>query len=511
MGGGTVELKGPDLKRGVRLADIPDGGVLLGHADGAAVLLARRGDEVSAIGATCTHYGGPLAEGLVVGDTVRCPWHHACFSVKTGEPLGAPALNPVDCYGVKREGELVMIGTKRAQRYKTAASGAPSSVLIVGAGAAGGVCAEALRREGFYGSITLVGDEPQGPVDRPNLSKDYLAGNAPEEWIPLRPGEFYEKRKIDLRLGTPVASLDAATRTVTLSDGARLSAEVVVLATGAEPIVLPGAEGVLYLRTLADSRAIIARASGGAKRAVVIGASFIGLEVAASLRARGLEVDVVAPEALPLARVLGDELGAFVKALHEEHGVRFHLGTKPKTIAKDKVTLENGETLACDLVVAGIGVRPRTQLAEKAGLATHHGILVDERLQTSARGIYAIGDVARYPDPVSGAKVRIEHWVVAERHAQAVARTIVGRGGPFRDVPFFWSQHYDVPINYVGHAETWDTVRVKGSISSKDFIVGYEKQGKLLAVASIYRDGDSLAAEAAFERGDTAALAKLFA
>src|SRR5262249_954784 len=248
---------------------------------------------------------------------------------------------------------------------RTAASGAPSSVLIVGAGAAGGVCAEALRKEGFYGTITLVSEEAHGPVDRPNLSKDYLAGNAPEEWIPLRPAEYYEKRKIELRLEASVTGLDAATRTVTLADGSRLSAEVVVLATGAEPTALPGAEGVMYLRSLADSRAIIARASG-AKRAVVIGASFIGLEVAASLRTRGLEVDVVAPEALPLARILGDELGAFVKALHEEHGVRFHLGTKPKKITKNEVTLENGETLACDLVVAGVGVKPRVALAEKA-------------------------------------------------------------------------------------------------------------------------------------------------
>jgi NADPH-dependent 2,4-dienoyl-CoA reductase/sulfur reductase-like enzyme len=266
----------------------------------------------------------------------------------------------------------------------------------------------------------------------------------------------------------------------------------------------------MYLRSLADSRAIIARATGGAKRAVVVGASFIGLEVAASLRARGLEVEVVAPEQLPLARILGDELGTFIKKLHEEHGVRFHLGTKPKKIQPGKVTLDTGDVLACDLVVAGVGVRPRVELAQKAGLAVDRGIIVDERLQTSASGIYAIGDLARFPEVVSGHSARIEHWVVAERHAQAVARTIVGRGGPFRDVPFFWSQHYDVPIAYVGHAETWDRIRVKGTIDGRDCLVGYEKQGKLQAVASIYRDGDSLAAEAAFERGDYGAVARLF-
>ena len=286
---------------------------------------------------------------------------------------------------------------------------------------------------------------------------------------------------------------------------------MLVLAPGAEPIklALPGAEHLLYLRTLEDSRAIIAK-SKDKQRAVVLGASFIGLEAAAALRTRGLSVDVVAPDALPLAKILGDELGTFVQKLHEEHGVRFHLGQKPRSFDASSVTLENGQTLQADLVVAGLGVRPRTELAEKAGLKCDRGVLVNERLETSDPSIYAIGDVARYPDVVAGEAVRIEHWVVAQRQAQAVARTIVGRGGPYRDVPFFWSQHYDVAIAYVGHAVSFTRIRVKGSVSGKDCLVGFERNGKIVAVASIFRDTESLQAEAAMRRGDFAAVAKLF-
>jgi len=509
--GSTTELSGPDLKKGVTLASVPDGGVLLGHADGEAVILSRRADDVRAIGATCTHYGGPLAEGLVEGDTIVCPWHHACFSLKTGEAVGAPAIDSVSCWNVARKGDLVVLTGKREVAPRPAPTNAPASVVIVGAGAAGGMLAIELRKQGFAGAITLIGEEASGPVDRPNLSKDYLAGKAPEEWMPLRSNEYYAEKKIDLHTSSSVTTISIADELVSLADGRSFEYEILVLATGAEPrkLDLRGAERVSYLRTLADSRAIIA-AAREKKNAVVLGASFIGLEVAASLRERGLEVDVVAPDPLPLARVLGDELGAFVQKLHETHGVRFHLRRMPKALDTTSVTLDDGTKLRADLVVAGLGVVPRTELAEKGGLRCDRGIVVNDRFETSAQGVYAIGDVARHPDVVSGASVRIEHWVVAERHAQSVARAIVGRFEPYRDVPFFWSQHYDVPINYVGHAEGWDRLRHKGSIEGKDCLVGFEKNGKIVAVASIFRDTESLRAEAAMKRGDFAAVAALF-
>ncbi len=404
MGTDAKTLSGPDLEAGVKWDGLADGQPLLGHAGGEAVMLVRRGEQLFATGASCTHYGGPLAEGLVVGDTVRCPWHHACFDLRTGQAIGAPALNDIACFEVQRQGGLVRVGKKReAAAPKPTAGSSIASVVIVGSGPAGAVCAETLRKLGYGGAVTLVGDE--APVDRPNLSKDYLAGAAPEEWMPLRPPEFYAEQKVDFVHGDAAASIDTAARRVTLASGKTLSYGALVLATGAEPrrLSIPGADlpHVRLLRTLEDSRAIIARATG-AKRAVVIGASFIGLEAAASLRARGLEVDVVGTEAVPLARVLGDEIGALVREAHEAKGVRFHLGQQPEAIDAREVTLNDGTRLPADVVVVGVGVTPRTALAQAAGLRVDNGIVVDEHLRTSAPDVYAVGDVARFPDARSG-------------------------------------------------------------------------------------------------------------
>jgi NADPH-dependent 2,4-dienoyl-CoA reductase/sulfur reductase-like enzyme len=266
---------------------------------------------------------------------------------------------------------------------------------------------------------------------------------------------------------------------------------------------------VHVLRTLADSRGIIAGLSG-TKRAVVIGSSFIGLEVAASLRHREIEVDVVAPDSVPLARVVGDELGRFVKSLHEEHGVRFRLGRKPVAITPKAVTLDDGTELDAEIVVVGVGVVPRTELAEAAGLRVDNGIVVDAEFRTSEPGVFAAGDVARFPDPLTGKHVRIEHWVLAERQGQAAARSLLGRGKPFSDAPFFWSQHYDVTLSYVGHAPVWDRIETRGSLAKKDFAAAYVKDERILAVVTVGRDLLSLRAEAAFERKDETALARIF-
>src|SRR5215468_2592944 len=438
--------QGPDLTQGVALTDFVDG-KLLGHVGDEEVLLVHSGDEIFAISAHCTHYHGPLAEGLVTGESVRCPWHHACFDLRTGEAERAPALSPIAFWKVERRDGRIVVKDKREQpkpRGAKAKADAPQKIIIIGGGAAGFAAAEMLRRRDYRGSVVMLSDDEAAPVDRPNLSKDYLAGTAPEDWLPLRPDDFYAESDIDLRLKTKVASIDPRQRQVALAGGERLSYDRLLLATGAEPVRLPipGADQphVYTLRSLADCRAII-EAAKGARRALVIGASFIGLEVAASLRTRGVEVRVVAPEARPMERVFGPALGDFVRALHEEHGVVFHLQDTVTAIDGKRAALKSGGALDADLVIVGVGVRPRLTLAEQAGLAIDRGVTVNEYLQTSAPDIYAAGDIARWPDPHSGAAIRVEHWVVAERQGQIAALNLLGGRTKFDAVPFFWSQH----------------------------------------------------------------------
>lgn len=495
------ELRGPDFTKGYSFAKLRDGEMLIGHAEGEHVLLARRGNEVFAVGAACTHYGALLTDGILSEDTVLCPLHHACFSLRTGEAITAPAFKPLPCWSVTRDGDQLRLGARIAEPKPPAAAAKKlDAVVIVGAGAAGTAAADMLRREGYRGDITLVGAEPNLPIDRPNLSKDYLSGGMPEDWLWLMPSKYFRDQNITLITGVAVTAIDSTQRQVTLADGRVLPYSALLLCTGADPVHLPipGADlpHVHYLRSLPDSSALIA-AADKAKHAVVIGASFIGLEAAAALRTRGLEVHVVAPSARPLENILGPEVGDFIRALHEQaHGVQFHLNTRPKTISADAVMLENGERIAADLVVIGVGVRPSVQLAQQAGLAVDNGVLVDTFLETSVPGIYAAGDNARYLNP-RGERLRIEHWVVAQRQGQTAARNMLGRREPYTAVPFFWSSHYDVTLNYVGHAEHWDKIEIEGSIKDGDCTLRYLANGEVLATLTIARDKDSLRAAVA--------------
>jgi len=498
----------PDLTRGIAAKSIPSGGTVLGRVGEDDVVVARVGDRFYAVGAYCTHYHGPLAEGLVVGDTIRCPLHHACFSLVSGDVLRAPALDPIACWRVDQEGDTVFVREKVERADATRRSGAvdrrePSPIVIVGGGAAALAAADTLRREGHGGEIVMLSADGDAPVDRPNLSKDFLAGEAKDEWLPLWPADYYAQQRVDLRVSSRVSSIDTAGRAVLLESGSRQPFGSLLIATGAEPVRLPidGAETgrVFYLRSFADSRAIV-EATKGAGRAIVVGASFIGLEVSASLRARGIAVDVVAPDRVPLERVMGLEVGRFVQSIHEAQGVTFHLGETVSAIDGRRVTLSGGSVLDGDFVVIGAGVRPATALAERAGLATDRGITVNEFLETSVPGIYAAGDVARWPDAHTGHRIRVEHWVVAERQGQVAARNMLGQRVRFDAVPFFWSQHYDVTIRYVGHAEQWDQVTVDGSLEAHDASVSFVRGGKTLAVATVARDRRNLEAEVALEQ-----------
>ncbi|HIE1654700.1 FAD-dependent oxidoreductase [Burkholderia cenocepacia] len=500
----------PDLTQGVALDDLADGAMIEGHVGDAAVLLVRRGDELFAVGAQCPHYGGPLAEGLLVGDTIRCPWHHAAFCLRTGAMERAPALDGLPCWRVeRRDGRAVVVDARPAAVPPALkATGLPASVVIVGGGAAAIAAAVTLRQEGYPHAITLLSADADPPYDRPNLSKDYLAGTAQADWLPLRAPSFYAEQRIDVRCNTRVTRIDPAQRSVELADGGRVDYGALLLATGTEPnkLNVPGADlpHVCTLRSRADCDALIGKLKT-ARRCVVVGASFIGLEAAAALRTRGLDVHVVAPDPHPMGRVLGDALGDTIKALHEAHGVVFHLGATPARIGPDSVTLSSGDVLPADVVLVGIGVHPNVELAQDAGLAVERGVTVDRFLQTSAPGIYAAGDIARWPDPLTGQRIRVEHWVVAERQGIVAARNLLGQQRPFDAVPFFWSQHYDLTLRYVGHAEQWDRVEIDGDLGAHDCSIAYWRGNTRLAVVTIARDLDNLKAEAALERQMTPA------
>jgi NADPH-dependent 2,4-dienoyl-CoA reductase/sulfur reductase-like enzyme/nitrite reductase/ring-hydroxylating ferredoxin subunit len=494
---------GPDLAAGVAIGTLESGRMLLGHVQGQPVLLVRVAEDLFAVDAVCTHYGGPLAEGLLVGHCVRCPWHHAEFDLRTGAVLRAPALDAIACWKVEQRDGIAYVREKLGATRPTPPGGAPEAIVIVGAGAAGNAAARMLRELGFAGSVTLLSADPALPYDRPNLSKGNLAGTGSYEVMPQRDEAWYREQRIDLRLATRATRIDTAACSVELDDGGRLHYDRLLLATGAEPVRLdlPGADRSLvhYLRTLADCDALVA-AVGRASRAVVIGSSFIGLEAAASLRTRGLEVEVVGLDRVPMEKVLGTEVGSHVRKLHEQHGVVFHLGTSPVSIEDDGVVLRDGSRLEADLVLIGVGVRPDLALAQQAGLALDRGVQVDEYLETSTAGIYAAGDIVRWPDPLSGQRIRVEHWVVAERQGQTAARNMLGLRERYDAVPFFWTEQYDFGLAYIGHAEHWDRIEIDGRLEEHDCRIDYLKGSERQAVAVVHRDFEGLRAEAEFER-----------
>lgn len=499
----------PDLGKGIVANSLKDGAMVQGQTNGEDVILARRGEEFFAVGPTCPHYEGPLIKGLVVGDQLRCPLHHACFSLRTGEALRAPAFEPIPCWRVERIADRVFVREKlppfgrKHISFSPASQKLPASVVIVGGGAAGLAAAEMLRREGYDGSISMISADDSAPYDRPNVSKEFLTGDAPEEWMQLRLPDYYANQRIDLALNSRVSSIDVQHKRVHLDNGKDYEFDALLLATGADPVKLPfpGASDsqLYYLRTFTDGRVLVNKAAT-AKQVAIVGASFIALEVAASLRERGLAIHIVAPEHVPLERVFGREIGQFVQGLHESHGVMFHLGETIARVNGREVTLSGGSKLDVDFLVLGVGVHPSVALAEQAGLKLDRGVLVNEFLETSAPGIFAAGDIARWPDPHSGQFLRIEHWVVAERQGQVAARNILGRRERFDAVPFFWTQQYGVSIKSIGHAEKWDATEIDGSLKSQNCAVTYKLGGRTLAIATISRDLQNLQAEAAMER-----------
>lgn len=490
-----------DLTRGVPLAAFEPSGLVAGKLGEADVLLVRTASGIHAIGAKCTHNGAALAQGRVVGETIRCPWHHACFDVRTGAATAAPAFRPLGAWAVEERGGRVFVGTRAAEaQVEPGGSGGP--VVIVGAGAAGTAAADALVRLGHRGAVTVIGREDDAPYDRTMLTKHFLSGQADDAGL-LLPMDDLRARGVDLRLGVTVAAIERETRQVRLADGDALPYAALILATGAEPrrLMVPGADlpHVTTLRSVADARRILTAVEAG-PRIVVIGGSFIGLEAAAALRDRGLAVTVVSPNRRPLAKVLGSALSDAITAVHRARGTELRLGRTPVRITPSHVELDDGSALPADLVIVGIGVTPRTALAEAAGLTVEDGVVVDTQLRTSDPAIFAVGDIARWPDPHSGSPIRVEHWAVAQRQGQIAAANVSGAGLAFDMVPFFWTLQFDWSARFVGHAKGDDASVVEGDLAAKSAVVRFPAADRDRAVVTVERDDAGLDAELAMER-----------
>jgi 3-phenylpropionate/trans-cinnamate dioxygenase ferredoxin reductase subunit len=360
--------------------------------------------------------------------------------------------------------------------------------IIVGASLAGAKAAETLRQEGFDGRVVLVGAEEERPYERPPLSKDYLRGEAGREKVYVHDEGFYAEHGIELRLGRTATALDTSRNQVTLDDGERLRYDRLLIATGSEPrrLSMPGAEldGVLYLRSVEDSDVLRERLDRGGAL-VVVGAGWIGAEVAASARQRGLDVTVIEPAAVPLERVMGAEVGAIYRDIHTDHGVQMLMGTGVEAFEGDKaverIRTSDGRTLACDFVVVGVGVEPRIRLAAEAGLDVDNGILVDEHLQASAPGVFAAGDVANTHHPFYGERIRVEHWANALNQGPAAARNMLGQPDAYERLPYFFSDQYDVGMEYVGFARDWDRVVFRGDPATREFVAFWISGDRVVA------------------------------
>ncbi|WP_028059973.1 NAD(P)/FAD-dependent oxidoreductase [Candidatus Solirubrobacter pratensis] len=360
--------------------------------------------------------------------------------------------------------------------------------IVAGAGMAGAKAVETLREEGFDGRVALIGDELERPYERPPLSKDYLRGDSRRETIYVHPERFYADHDVELRLGRRAVELDVRERTLVLDDGEWLRYDRLLLATGAEPhrLGIPGSDldGVRYLRSVSDCDALRERLDH-AGSLVVVGAGWIGCEVAASARTRGLDVTVLEPQAVPLERVLGRDVGAVYRDVHVDHGVRMRLGCGVAafegTGAVERVRTSDGDAIDCDVVAVGVGVRPRIELAERAGIAVGDGIHADQRLETSAPGVFAAGDVAGAQHPFYDERIRVEHWANALEQGPVAARNMLGRGLAYERLPYFFSDQYDVGMEYTGYARTWDRVVFRGDPATREFIAFWLAGDRILA------------------------------
>jgi NADPH-dependent 2,4-dienoyl-CoA reductase/sulfur reductase-like enzyme/nitrite reductase/ring-hydroxylating ferredoxin subunit len=474
--------------------DLDDGSLTSVTVDETKILLVRRGESVYAYKEKCPHYGGPLSKGLLCGKELTCPWHNARFDITGGNLKAPPALDDLSRYRVKIENGEVYVGQPDASSAEPSAAAIDDVriFVILGAGAAGNAAAETLRREGFAGRILLITAENHLPYDRPTLSKDFLSGKASPDWLPLRDANFYSDLNIEVLTGHAVVQLRPGDRKLIFADGREQEYDQLLLATGGAPrkIPIPGGNlpNVFLFRTMDDAD-LIGQAVEKSEKAVILGAGFIGLEGAASLRERGIEVDLAAREKMPLQKVFGERIGRWFQEMHQKQGVRFHMGVTAEKIEEKgkglRVHLSDGTVLETDLVIGGLGVEPAVGYLRNTNLLNGGGIPVDGCFKTGIEGIYAAGDIAAFPNRHTGEMMRIEHWVVAEAQGQHAARAMLGSEVPYGEVPFFWTRQYGRSIKYIGYSSSFDQVAFRGGVQEDRFFAGYFREGRLRAAASL--------------------------
>ena len=491
-----------------KITDLQNGQMQQIAVEGSQILLSKINDKFYATGAYCTHYGAPLEKGILSGERIVCPWHNACFNAMGGQQLEPPGLDSLPTFATRVEGENIIVRLpdeipqqRTLEMARKIQRNDNRRLVILGAGAAGINAAEVLRQEGFLGQVILISAEEKLPYDRTKLSKNYLQGKAQEDSLSLRSCEFYDQYDIELRFGQKVTQVDALNKSITFADESSLEYDSLLLATGgtARKLDVPGANlaNIFTLRKSEDGNSIL-NAVENAKKAVIVGSSFIGMEAAASLTQQGLEVTVVSPSHVPFQKILGDQVGKMCQKLHEQHGVTFKLGTKvTKFIGDEKVeyaVLENGEKLSADLVIVGIGVEPNTSYLEGIKLnEPDNSISVNEYLQTEFEDIYAAGDIASFPYAPMRKSTCIEHWRLAAQQGRIAAANMLRKNklqAISQIVPFFWSGQYDLKLRYVGHAEEWDEIFIDGNLEQQEFLAFYLQNEQIIAVTGVNRDRD---------------------
>ena len=491
-----------------KTTDLQNGQMQQLEVEGSQILLSKIDDKFYATGAFCSHYGAPLAKGVLCGEKIVCPWHNACYNAIAGQQLEPPGLNSLATYATKIEGEDVLvklpqeISQHRTLEMANYSQSDDRTFVVLGAGAAGMNAVETLRQQGFQGKVILISDSVKLPYDRTKLSKGSLQGKADIDSLSLRSCEFYDSHDIKLRFGVAVTKVDPVNKSIAFEDGSTLKYDSLLIATGgkARKLDVPGADldNIFTIRNPEDTASILS-AIDGAKKAVVVGSSFIGMEAAASLIQQGLEVTVVSPDEVPFQKILGTELGQMFQKIHEQKGVNFKLDAKATKFTGngkvEHVVLENGSKIETDLVIIGIGVELNTSYLEHLELnESDKSISVNKYLQAE-KDIYAAGDLASFPYAPMGESTRIEHWRLAAQHGRIAAKNMLHHNSNESStvavdniVPFFWSGQYDLKLRYVGHAEKWDEIFIDGDLEEPEFLAFYLQDNKVMAVVGINRD-----------------------